>query len=124
MDIINEYHKKHRIDRECAGYVMRSPIPKIVCKDGFSISVQASEYAYCCPRKTSNISYYEFECGYPSADVPTLREWKEGDGPDTDTVYGYVPVDVIVALIESHGGIADGDASDKCTAPAMGNERG
>jgi len=46
-----------------------------------------------------------FECGFPNMDVPELAEWKEGDGDDKQTVYGYVPVDAIVKLLEKHGGL-------------------
>lgn len=105
MDIINEFHKKHRADTLIRDRLYRSPIPAIECNDGFRISVQASDGAYCAPRVTADIEYSKFECGYPSAAVPELQEWKDGDGDDTGTVYGYVPVGVIVALIEKHGGI-------------------
>jgi len=113
MDIVNEYHKAHRKDEilslPSGRYVSRRPVPRMKCKDGFEISVQASEYSYCSPRETDDIAYYEFECGFPSEPVPTLAKWKDGDDetPDMKTVFGYVPVDVIVALIESHGGLAD-----------------
>lgn len=107
MDIINEFHKQHRKDEEIRGRLHRSPIPAIHCNDGFTISVQAHYGAYCSPRVTEDIEYYQFECGFPSGPVPELREWKDGDDDtdDTQTVYGYVPVMAIVALVEKHGGI-------------------
>lgn len=105
MDIINEFHKQHRKEERIRDRAYRSPIPAIECNDGFRISVQASEFAYCAPRVTDEIEYYKFECGFPSAEVPELREWRDGDGDDVDNVFGYVPVAVIVALIEKHGGI-------------------
>ena len=107
MDIINEFHKQHRKEERIRNKLYRSPIPQIECNDGFHISVQASEFAYCMPRVTADVEYDKFECGYPSAAVPELAEWKDGDvdTDDTDTVYGYVPVAVIVALVEKHGGI-------------------
>lgn len=105
MDIINEFHKQHRKEERIRDRLYRTPIPQIECNDGFLISVQASEHAYCSPRVTADIEYHKFECGYPSAAVPELQEWKDGEGDDTGTVYGYVPVAVIVALIEKHGGI-------------------
>lgn len=82
-------------------------VRRIECTDGFSISVQAHDGAYCKPRADDNghIYYYMVECGFPSGDVPELSEWKDGDGPDTKCVYGYVPIDVVAALIDSHGGI-------------------
>jgi hypothetical protein len=108
-DIVNEYHKKHRTIRIISvNYTMRDPVPAIKCVDGFSISVQASEYTYCAPRVTEDCEYYKFECGFPSAPVPELAQWKDGseNDPDEGCVFGYVPVEVIVKLIESHGGIA------------------
>jgi len=112
MDIINEYHKAHRVDERCEymrGDLRRSPIPAIECNDGFHISVQASEYSYCSPRLTADIEYSQFECGFPSAPVPEIAEWKDGEKEDretdTESVYGYVPVSAIVKLIEAHGGI-------------------
>jgi hypothetical protein len=107
MDIINQFHKQHRKEERIRNKLYRSPIPHIECNDGFHISVQASEFAYCMPRVTDDIEYDEFECGYPSAAVPELHKWKDGgdDTDDTGTVYGYVPVAVLVALVEKHGGI-------------------
>lgn len=105
MDIINEFHKKHRKDELIRDRWYREPIDAIECNDGFRISVQASEGSYCAPRVTADVVYSQFECGFPNMEVPELREWKDGDGDDTGTVYGYVPVSVIVALIEKHGGI-------------------
>lgn len=107
MDIINEFHKQHRKDELIRDRPYRGPIPAIECHDGFRISVQASEYTYCSPRITDDIAYHQFECGFPSGPVPELTEWKDGDADSDDTqcVYGYVPVDVIVGLVKKHGGI-------------------
>lgn len=112
MDIINQYHKAYRVDKRSDfsyGGLYRSPVPAIQCNDGFHISVQASQYSYCSPRVTEDIDYFQFECGFPSAPVPELAEWKDGDNEnrdsDTESVYGYVPVEVIVKLVELHGGI-------------------
>ena len=112
MDIINEFHKQNRVDAPLAPHldrIYRDPICAIECNDGFHISVQASEYAYCSPRVTADTEYFRFECGFPSGPVPELAEWKDGDkddrSTDMDTVYGYVPVQEIVKLVEAHGGI-------------------
>ncbi len=109
MDIINEFHKQHREETLIGGRRSRQPIPAIECNDGFHISVQASEYSYCSPRVTQDIEYYRFECGFPSGPVPEIAEWKDGDkddrSTDTENVYGYVPVQAIINLVEAHGGI-------------------
>lgn len=41
--------------------------PRIVCKDGFSMSVQAGLYLYCTPRTDlSSGNYSAVEIGFPS----------------------------------------------------------
>jgi len=50
---------------------------EIVCKDGFTMSVQANEFAYCSPRATGSIKYTSVEVGYPSQPEPLLVEWVE-----------------------------------------------
>jgi hypothetical protein len=86
------------------------PRPRLECKDGFEISVQAHYGAYCTPRANGLAGEYtHVECGFPSSKVPELDEWKDGDRgvreTDTESVYGYVPIPVVLALIESHGGL-------------------
>jgi hypothetical protein len=100
MDIINEHFKKHP----------EWPRPAIECADGFHISVQAHAGAYCTPRLSNyEGEYSRVECGFPNREVPELAEWKDGDNEnrasDTESVYGYVPVSVVLALIEKHGGL-------------------
>ena len=94
---------------------MRKPHnPRITCKDGFTISVQARDSAYCTPREDyPDTPYTHVECGYPSSTPMTkeLREFAEcviSDMDYTDTVYGYVPVEVVQAELDAHGGIVDG----------------
>ncbi len=82
--------------------------PKIICKDGTTLSVQASEYHYCTPRDNYG-PYTHVEVGYPTA-VPhdaMLRYAEESSDP-TCTVYGYTPVEVVNEFIELHGGIQKG----------------
>ena len=80
--------------------------PRIHCADGFSVSVQASQYHYCRPRIDSAEKYNAVELGYPSAADDLITDYAE-DNDYTDTVYGYVPVEIVDRLIEKHGGIAD-----------------
>jgi hypothetical protein len=105
-DIVNEYHKRHRVDTLLSGRLYREPVRAIRCKDGFHISVQASAFTYCAPRVTADCEYTQFECGFPSEPVPELLQWRDGDD-DMQTVFGFVPVSEIVKLIEKHGGIAE-----------------
>lgn len=80
---------------------------KVVCADGFSMSVQASEYHYCFSRSNGKIDYLNVEVGFPSMRVDEFMPFIDG-GEDTDptqTVYGYVPIGIVDAVIEKHGGI-------------------
>ena len=81
--------------------------PRITCKDGTSLSVQASEYVYCTPRVNNAKLYTHVEVGFPSI-APTEALARYAEDPDDllGTVYLYVPVEIVEAFIEEHGGIA------------------
>lgn len=79
--------------------------PRLYCNDGYSISVQASEFHYCSPRLNGLQDYKSVELGYPSAEDELINEYAEDVLDCTDTVYGYVPIEVVEKLIEKHGGI-------------------
>jgi hypothetical protein len=78
--------------------------PRIECPDGFSISVQAREGAYCEPSENYAESYTKVECGFPSSsDISEdLKKYAESDDFQ-NTVYAYVPISVIVAELKRHG---------------------
>ena len=83
---------------------------RCVCADGFSMSVQANDGAYCEPRMSGASRYLSVEVGYPSDKEPLLMLWIDGDDSDpTGNVYGYVPVTVVRQVIEKHGGLASGE---------------
>ena len=77
---------------------------RITCADGFNVSVQASKYHYCAPRHSGLSEYDSFELGYPSAADDLITPYAEDSDNLTQTVYGYVPADVVSALIAKHGG--------------------
>mgnify|MGYP003148352157 CR=1 FL=1 len=81
--------------------------PTITCKDGFSMSVQAHSGSYC-QRNTDGVPV-TVECGFPSTTPKTaeLRGFAE-HSCFTETVYGWVPVEVVQAELDAHGGIAVG----------------
>lgn len=95
-------------------------IPKFyeraVCADGFTISMQASVYTYCDPRKNSG-PYREIELGFPSESDSLIQEYAEDPDRPTDTVYPYVPADVVRQLIAKHGGVVEGEVP-----PLVGGE--
>ncbi len=78
--------------------------PEIVCNDGFRMSVQGSYGHYCSPKKTQDW-YTSLEIGYPSSEEPLIKQYAEDKGDLTNTVYGYVPIEIIQEVIEKHGGI-------------------
>ena len=113
--------------------------PRIVCNDGYSVSVQASEHMYCEPRytqwqnedgwqvingnywlssntprnfETDHFTPYEsVELGYPSEADELIYDYAEDDNY-TSTVYGCVPVKIVEQLIEKHGGFKGVDESN------------
>ena len=116
MNITEFLTKSYNARELFPGYTLVNIRPRIVCKDGFNISVQASENHYCSPRiNTSDGSTYtEVECGYPSemARIPydqltenDFQSYAEDPHSLTKSVYGYVPVHVVDNLLNSHGGI-------------------
>lgn len=70
--------------------------------------MQANDTAYCEPRRDFG-PYTQYEVGFPMmGDEPTTlpADWAEyADGSHPSNVYGYVPVEMIQELIDSHGGI-------------------
>jgi hypothetical protein len=89
--------------------MMRKLYERIICKDGFSMSVQANEGAYCTPRKNSQPEYASVEVGFPSSREDLIMEYAEDPKDPTETVYGWVPAEVIRKVIVKHGGISTGE---------------
>jgi hypothetical protein len=92
---INEYLATHK---NADGIV-----PKITCKNGLVLSVQAHARAYCKPKNDVG-PYSEVEVGELSEDVPSLWVYEELT-PNLGSTHPYVPVDVVEAVIAAHGGI-------------------
>ena len=81
----------------------------VICKDGFGMSVQASENHYCTPRENGiAMSYTSVEVGFPSDKEDLLMGHAEDADKPTGTVYPYVPVQIILDVIEKHGGMVSG----------------
>lgn len=94
--------RKRMVD--ALGYLLLRTAPRIVCVDGFTMSVQAGDGIYCSPRDNGG-HWYAFEIGYPSEKEDLIMEYAETPEDPTNTVYDYVPIDVVVAVIEKHGGM-------------------
>jgi hypothetical protein len=78
-------------------------VSRVVCADGFTMSVQADEFTYCDPRDSVG-PWSKVEIGFPSERVEKFMEWAENDDKPTKTVYGWVPLDVVAEVVEDHGG--------------------
>lgn len=81
-------------------------VPRFECADGFVVSIQASAGHYCIPRQNRFWPYHCFELGYPTAKDDALWTYIDGNAEDdqTQSVFGYVPANVVVELINRHGG--------------------
>jgi hypothetical protein len=87
---------------------MSHVIERIVCADGVSLSVQASDCHYCTPRDDAG-PYTHVEVGYPSVVPPrSWMQYAEDRQHPRGTVYGYVPIEMVVRFIKRHGGISKG----------------
>ena len=89
---------------------------RIKCVDGFSISVQASEYNYCSPKENGySVIYTQVELGFPNREDDLIKEYVEDlsrgdeDIDYTGSVYPYVPSHIVALMIASHGGIISGE---------------
>lgn len=99
---INKYIRDNRV-------IIRGTalVKKLVCKNGLTLSVQASFFHYCSPREDSLSHYDSVEVGYPSRKVDDLMEYAERPETPTETVYGWVPVDVINKIVDDNGGVSE-----------------
>ena len=101
MDKVNEYLRRTwNGERWCIR-------PGMECADGFTISVQASDFHYCSPRINGADQYENVELGFPNMKEPLIADYAEDQDDLIHTVYGFVPIEVVNKLIEKHGGIVN-----------------
>jgi hypothetical protein len=81
---------------------------RVICRDGFVMSVQAGEYLYSSPRRDTG-PYSAVEIGYPSQTDALLLPFAEDNTSPTETVYPYVPAQVVFDVIFQHGGMVSGE---------------
>lgn len=81
------------------------PRPRAILDDGEEVSIQASTSHYCVPR-TDKGPYTALELGFPSF-VPSAALLAYAEDPEIpiDTVYPYVPVELVEQEIAAHGGL-------------------
>ncbi len=82
---------------------------KIVCADGFEMSVQANALAHCEPCVNNSTAYTSVEVGFPNRNEILLTQYAEMFGEETTGVYRYVPAQVIINVCVKHGGIVSGE---------------
>lgn len=79
---------------------------RLICADGFSVSVQASKFHYSRPRD-NNGTYQAVELGFPTSNPgPAIMEYAESPGDDGG-IFAFVPIELVDVLIATHGGIAE-----------------
>ena len=87
--------------------------PRIECADGLNFSAQGHCGAYSAPRDDFADSYDSVEIGFPSERVEEFMPYIDG-GPDSDpleSVYGWVPTEIVEAVIAKHGGLKSAAAT-------------
>lgn len=103
MDLVNDYLATAERVFDMPDLGMRQ-VPRITCADGVRLSVQASATHYARPRAYEG-PWSHVEIGFPSERIEELIPYAEDPESPTATVYGYVPIEVVEAVILAHGGI-------------------
>ena len=82
-------------------------IPRIHCKDGFNISIQVHNGNYCASEngiRTFGLDWKLVEWGFPSEHIDG-KKYNAESSPTTESVGGWVDINLIDELCEEHGGI-------------------
>ena len=113
MDTVNKFLKGTlKTVKLNFGYVLQERRPRVKCKDGFEISIQASDSHYCTPRVNGDVIYEKVELGFPNMEDELIADYAEDPDNLTETVYGYVPIHIVNQLIEKHGGIVESNEEE------------
>lgn len=111
---IDEFQKlmhAQRVADQILGEPRRSIRPRLVCADGWHASVQASSYHYCAPQEDNAEVYSHWEIVFPKTLDPELAPYAEDPANTLDDfidygMFPYTPVEVVVTLVNKHGGFA------------------
>ena len=88
----------------------QKPRKYVHCADGFNMSVQASKTHYCSPRVDGlSAIYRQVEIGFPSEREALLDEYAEDKERYTETIYSWVPSELVALIIAKHGGMVSGE---------------
>jgi len=83
-------------------------LPRIVCVDGFDISIQVNKVNMC--RSENGVRMFgtdwkSVEWGFPSQNIDGEKYNAEDEYDTMNTVGGYVDINIMEELINEHGGI-------------------
>lgn len=94
--------------------------PRIICKDGFNVSLQINHGSYCATDKgyrKLGTEWKTLEFGFPTMNEPLMHEYSEmWDISEDDVAFdkrtfdvtktvGSIPIEVMEEVCEKHGGI-------------------
>lgn len=83
--------------------------PIMVMGDGTKMTVQASAFHYCEPRRSGLDSYKSYEVAYPSRIIDKLRDYAEmpveSEEELLESVYSNVPAELLSQIVMEHGGV-------------------
>jgi hypothetical protein len=85
-------------------HIIRDKIPPILCASGLKFSMQASEHHRCSPRNNQG-PWDTVEIGFPSRRVEDLMPYVEDEDNPTQTVYTFVPIEIVAKIILDNGGL-------------------
>ena len=86
---------------------------RVTCVDGFNMSIAVGKDFYCSPRSEKG-PWSAVEIGMPSQEEKLLLPYAEDLSDLTNTVYGWVPSNIVWDVIISHGGITKGKLPVLC----------
>lgn len=105
MDTQAYLQKQVKSGESLKGHDFRAVAKRVICEKGTSLSVQASRTHYCTPRDNHG-PYSAVEVGFPSRKPPKAwKEYCEDWEHPKDTVYAYVPIEMVATWIDLRGGV-------------------
>lgn len=88
------------------------PLPWIMCRDGFRMSVQVGHGINSIPKHIISAEewkngkrYICVECGALNAEEEALKPYAEDPENLLKTIYAYVPANLVDVIIKIHGGM-------------------
>jgi hypothetical protein len=82
-------------------------LPRVFCTDGFNISIQVNHGNYCASEngtRSFGLDWKLVEWGFPSEEIDA-EKFNAEDTTTTNSVGGYVEIELMEELINKHGGI-------------------